>query len=78
MRAGGATVGGRAGRGGVLAALAGLFVELERQRRALPQHRQRRGVYLDFTGGDLGVGIALGADLDDAVDGDAALLHHKE
>ena len=53
--------------------LAGGLVELERQRRALPQHRQRRRVDLDVAGGDFRVGVALGPDLDDAVDGDAEL-----
>ena len=53
--------------------LAGGFIELERQRRALPQHGQRRRIDLDVTGGDLGVGVALGPDLDDAVDRDAEL-----
>ncbi len=49
------------------------LVELERQRRALAEHRQRRCVDLDVAGGDVGVGVALGAGLDDAVDGDAEL-----
>ena len=49
------------------------LVELERQWRALAQHRQRRRVDLDVTGGDVGVGVALGAGLDDALDGDAEL-----
>ena len=53
--------------------LAGWLVELERQRRALPQHRQRGGVDLDLAGGDLGVGVALRADLDHPLDGDAEL-----
>ncbi len=53
--------------------LAGLLVELERQWGALPQHGQRRRVDFDVTRGDFGVRIALGADLDDAVDGDAVL-----
>ena len=53
--------------------LAGGLVELERQRRALPQHRQRCGVDLDVTGGDLGVRVALGPDLYDAGDGDTEL-----
>ena len=49
------------------------LVELERQRRALPQHGQRRGVDLDVAGGDFGIGVALGPDLDDTVDRDAEL-----
>ena len=53
--------------------LAGGLVELERQRRALAQHRQRRRVDLDVAGRDVGVGVALGPDLDDALDGDAEL-----
>lgn len=53
--------------------LPGGLVELERQRRALAEHRQRGGVDLDVAGRDLGVGVALGADLDDALDGDAEL-----
>ena len=49
------------------------LVELERQRRALPEHRQRRRVDLDVAGGDLRVGVALWPHLDDALDGDAEL-----
>ena len=44
--------------------LAGQLVELEGQRRALPQHRQRGRVDLDFSGGDVGVDIALRANFD--------------
>ena len=53
--------------------LTGGLIELERQRRTLPQHGQRCRVDLDLTGGDLRVRVALGPDLDDAVDGDAEL-----
>ena len=49
------------------------LVELERQRCALPEDGQRRGVDLDVAGGDLRVGVALGPHLDDALDGDAEL-----
>ena len=53
--------------------LARRLVELERQRRALAEDGQRRGVDLDVAGGDLGVGVAFRADLDDAGDRDAEL-----
>ena len=53
--------------------LTGGLVELERQGRALPQHRQRRGIDLDLAGSDLRVGVALRADLDHTLDGDAEL-----
>ncbi len=42
------------------------FVQLKRQRRTFAQHGQRRGVDLDLAGGDLRVGVAFRADLDDA------------
>jgi hypothetical protein len=53
--------------------VAGGFVELERQRCALPQHRQRRRVDLHVAGGDLGVGVAVRTDLDDPGHRDAEL-----
>ncbi len=49
------------------------LVELKRQWRALAEHGQRGGVDLDLAGGDLRVGVALRADLDDTGDRDAEL-----
>jgi hypothetical protein len=51
----------------------GCLVELERKRCALPQYRQPRRVDLDGPGGNLRVLVALGSDLDDALDRDAEL-----
>ena len=53
--------------------LAGRFVELERQCRALPQHRQRGRVDFDVSGDDIGVRVAFRADLDHPGDDDAVL-----